>query len=249
MPVSEILLSRRARLTANDKESNQPLHIAVTYGHIAIIKMMIKHTADMEAKGARGWRPVNHATRDGRMDIVRFLVQRGAGLNHGADPGDQPSHRGTSGNQDTTVKELLEAGGDIEARGEHDQTALHIAAEVSNTSLVNMPLDNKSDCNAWMGNETPFTLGRDRQQSRKRTFLVRAGVPQNQESKLGDHAIHFAALKRHSALIGMLLDQGAEINAYYRGKGLFPLLTAAAYGHAEGVIHLGQESRFGAAST
>lgn len=136
------------------------------------------------------------------------------------------------------VKELPTAGADIEARGEHNQTALHIAAEVSNESVVRVLLDHNADYDAWMGNDTPLHRAAIVNKVDNGRALIKAGVPWDQESKLGDQAIHLAALKAHSAFIGMLLDHGADIYVYNRGRGSFPLLTAAAYGQTECVKYI-----------
>ncbi|MGB9610311.1 MAG: ankyrin repeat domain-containing protein, partial [Bryobacteraceae bacterium] len=53
----------------------------------------------------------------------------------------------------------------------------------------------------------------------------------------GATALHDAALAGHAALVALLVDRGAPVDARERDSGLTPLMVAASWGH-EAVVGL-----------
>ncbi|WP_205028207.1 5'-methylthioadenosine/adenosylhomocysteine nucleosidase [Oleisolibacter albus] len=80
--VADLLLARGA--DANQVSLNamrvQPLHSAVAGRHTAIVRMLLSHGADANARQQAGVTPLQAAARHGHLDMVTLLLE------HGADP-------------------------------------------------------------------------------------------------------------------------------------------------------------------
>ena len=58
-----------------------PLHFAVQGGHLKVIKLLIDHGADMDAKGAkREDTPLHWASMAGRIEVAKLLLENGANI-------------------------------------------------------------------------------------------------------------------------------------------------------------------------
>lgn len=68
-------------------EHRTPLHRAVSYGCLPIVKVLIAAGADLEAEDYLGRTPLLVASNDGRLLIVKALVAAGADVNAKDDRG------------------------------------------------------------------------------------------------------------------------------------------------------------------
>ena len=117
------------------------LSLAAYTGHFEVVRMLLKHNADTNARDSSGWTPLHIATFCGRVDIVRLL------LNHGADPkaGDKNHHQtslhkaSSEGHLDV-VHPLLEHGADVEAKDYQGRTAYQIALDNGHDEVVQLLL-------------------------------------------------------------------------------------------------------------
>jgi len=58
---------------------SRPLHVAVEFGDIAIVKLLIKHhDADTDSQDSRGCTPLHLAIINDQYDIAKYLVEQGA---------------------------------------------------------------------------------------------------------------------------------------------------------------------------
>ena len=53
-----------------------PLHLAATGGDLDIVKMLIEHDANIEAKNSAQETPLHRAALFNRVDIVDYLLSR-----------------------------------------------------------------------------------------------------------------------------------------------------------------------------
>lgn len=53
-----------------------PLHLAATGGDLEIVKMLLEHDANIEAKNALQETPLHRAAHFNRVDIVDFLLSQ-----------------------------------------------------------------------------------------------------------------------------------------------------------------------------
>jgi ankyrin repeat protein len=55
-----------------------PLHVAVIWGDINAIRILIDFGADINCQGEHGYTPLHEAVEQGRVDVIEFLLNNGA---------------------------------------------------------------------------------------------------------------------------------------------------------------------------
>lgn len=110
-------------------------------GHLNIVKLLIKHGANVNHQTKTLSTPLRAASFQGRLDIVSYLVA------HGADVNMTNAYNNTSlmisaykGHTDV-VSFLLEQGADPNQQAHCGATALHYAAECGHKSICSELLD------------------------------------------------------------------------------------------------------------
>uniref|UniRef100_A0A8C3NLQ9 Uncharacterized protein n=1 Tax=Geospiza parvula TaxID=87175 RepID=A0A8C3NLQ9_GEOPR len=58
-----------------------PLHVASHYGNIKLVKFLLQHQADVNAKTKLGYTPLHQAAQQGHTDVVTLLLKHGASPN------------------------------------------------------------------------------------------------------------------------------------------------------------------------
>lgn len=67
-----------------------PLHFAIKDQNLKMIKMLIKHKADLEFKDRYKETALNSAVRSGNTDIIKYLLEQGAEVNTQASDSSTP---------------------------------------------------------------------------------------------------------------------------------------------------------------
>uniref|UniRef100_G1RQD4 Ankyrin-1 n=1 Tax=Nomascus leucogenys TaxID=61853 RepID=G1RQD4_NOMLE len=67
-----------------------PLHVASHYGNIKLVKFLLQHRADVNAKTKLGYSPLHQAAQQGHTDIVTLLLKNGASPNEVSSDGTTP---------------------------------------------------------------------------------------------------------------------------------------------------------------
>jgi hypothetical protein len=95
-------------LKANPQEANAtlqmpsvgpdtPLHAAAHHGHLVIAELLIRHGANVNARGDAGLTPLHEAANNGHVEIVDLLLKSGADLESESDSRLKPLHLCTPG--------------------------------------------------------------------------------------------------------------------------------------------------------
>ena len=139
------------------------------------------------------------------------------------------------------VAELLIAKGvDVNAKGTHGATPLHIAAMFDRIKVAQTLIAKGADINAWTGsqyfNRTPLFFARSPEMAK---LLIAKGADVNAKNKNGLTPLHTA---RSKAIAQILLSAGAKVNIKEEnarnGKGTTLLHNAAKIGFKELVQQL-----------
>ena len=156
---------RRPTGSQLDDEST-PLHAAAGWSRDpAVISLLVEAGADVTARNDRGYTPLHGAASGSTPAVVATLLAAGADANEWAtgysvDYGwaHTPLHS-ASGNEDPDVAAvLLAAGANVDARGVHGDTPLHMAASRNdNAEVITTLLEGGADANARRhGGRTPL---------------------------------------------------------------------------------------------
>ena len=82
-------------VNAKNNRKDTPLHEATIRGHLhlEICELLVKHGADVNAKGHAGYTPLHWAVRWGHLEIAKILIEKMAEVNVKDDIGKTPLHR------------------------------------------------------------------------------------------------------------------------------------------------------------
>jgi ankyrin repeat protein len=126
-----LLLASNALVNPPSITGETPLHVAVQFGSVELVRLLLDHKADIEAKEyPSDERPLHRAAFYGKTETVRLLLERGAKLDVKDNQfGWTALHNAAYGGRTEVTKLLLEKGANVNARGELGQTPLDVARE------------------------------------------------------------------------------------------------------------------------
>lgn len=103
--IVQVLLACGALVNTTNSSGDTPLHSAAWHGDVRVMRLLVGHRADVDARGHDGERPLAVAARRGKLDAVRFLLERGGAVVSSMDARGQ-----------TALQVAAEAGGKLRAR-------------------------------------------------------------------------------------------------------------------------------------
>ena len=194
---------RKAALETKTKDGGQittPLIIAALNGHLNSVKILLRYTEDIEARGtlkiadqvAEGCTPLWAAAATGHLDVVKLLIERKAVVESRTSTGSTPLRVAAHEGHLDIVRCLVESGADVNARNDYESTPLMAACYYGHFSVV--------------------------------TYLIDKGGIIDQQFKDGSTALHYAVQWGHFEIVSELLDLGAL--QLPNNQGLTPLLCA-----------------------
>lgn len=132
-----------------------PLHYLAVENQLEAVQILVKSGADVNTLNHCGATPLADAASLGHAKLVKYLLSHGAKL--AVDGQDEPTIiRAASSGSLETVQLLLDAGADVNLRGDLEETALHIAAEKDNLELVRLLVRSGADLNSRAFDKTPL---------------------------------------------------------------------------------------------
>ncbi|KXZ44562.1 hypothetical protein GPECTOR_65g180 [Gonium pectorale] len=103
-----IVRDSRSHADAADLHKETPLHIAATYGHLDIVKMLVRdHGVAVDPVNWEGWTPLFCALSRSHVTVADYLLRHGANLRHTTPSGMTALHIASWFNQRDSAKLLL----------------------------------------------------------------------------------------------------------------------------------------------
>lgn len=133
-----LLLAAGANVEARNAEQRSALYTAAVHGHQDVVEQLLAAGADIDARnGDNLLTAVAIAAHNGRENIVMTLLSAGANPNLAARDGSTALYFAARGNRNGVVKLLLASGANPDlTAGQHDWSAVHVAANAGNYETV-----------------------------------------------------------------------------------------------------------------
>lgn len=241
------LLSQRPDLEARDRSGQSPLFVASVKGYADIVELLLARGAAVDAQDKDERTPLLALAADkssastwnnGASEAVRLLVSHGANVNFKDKIGRTPLlWAATNGHYDL-VKALLETGADVSAVNNRGRTALHLAADSTDTThiedIMNILLQYQADARAISdGGWTPLHNAAQKGLTCVVERLLEAGASINARLSNGMTALHWAAFNGFEDVVNVLISEEEADLGIKDGFGRAPWLCAAEQGHYE----------------
>ena len=229
-------LTKLRRLIAEGEDVNlqqrnlrgTALHYAADAGHAHIVRELLKHRADTEARDTRGYSPLLLAAKNGHTKIVKLLLDGGANIQAKPDVGEWTAlSLAIRAKQRETAQFLLDHGAKF---SQHESFARNMRRSATRLGLQLPP------------NQLPTAkpITKKKQPRPKKIALpvlpeVSKLKPIDQPNEKGFSKLHYAARIGDVVEMQTLLDQGASVDVRQRTFCGTPLQYAASAGRVEGV--------------
>ncbi|HUT61814.1 MAG TPA: ankyrin repeat domain-containing protein [Phycisphaerae bacterium] len=242
------------------------MHWVVGSGRKDLVELLLKHGANPNIRDALGYMPVFKAALDEDFEVMSILCKHGgrfsarSAIHDAAFAGDlararallkedpraansdgcshkwTPLHAAALGGQKRMVEFLLKSGARAEAKGRYGRKALHLA-RTSDVARLLVASGTDVDSRDSYG-YTPLRYASSSGNREVALLLLAEGADVNAQPGGGERsALHFAVQGGHAALVELLLNHGADIEAKQEfssdADGVTPLLLAAGKGNVE----------------
>ena len=254
----ELLLASGAKVNARESTYGETsLMWAAAGNHAQAVRILIKHGAEVDAVsggfptehdrfGLEGvltilphghWTALMYAARQGSVDAARVLVESGAKIDVADPDGTTPLLMAISNDHFDTAAMLVDKGANPNLADSTGTTPLYAAVDMNTLGEVyGRPSRTSTDTlNALGFMKLLFAHGANPNAQLRTAALQRAHTPGEPSLGEGATALMRAAKNGDSAVIQLLVDNGANVNLAQK-NGTTPLMFAAGLGRGIGVF-------------
>lgn len=245
-----LIIDKKADITAIDRHGNTPLHCACGTGDIEIIKAILNKNAPIDAKNSYNQTPLIIAAFNNQTDAVNTVLIKNPSVNQADSFGNTALHYAAIKNNDTMVKALLTQGADVYAKNNQGKTPADVAGNTTktilqghqahielennifhaintnNTQRVKELLKDPAARESKLSEQTPLFYCLNNNKPEIALMCIDAGVNIETQDAEGSKLIHMASYFGFADVVAKLLDRGADINQTNNQK-LTPLHFAA----------------------
>ena len=107
------------------------MHKAAYWGRLRVVKYLVRHGANVNAKDKNGRTPLHLAIGGRHFEVVKYLVKHGADVNAKDKDGNTSLHKAVIMNELEVVKYLVKHGANLNAKNKEGKTPLDLAYEES----------------------------------------------------------------------------------------------------------------------
>jgi ankyrin repeat protein len=213
--IAEALLKRGANPNMSGIKDLRPLTLAVRSKKIELVKLLVEGGADINFTDDFNTLPLVRAVINGSTDIFEYLLERGAGIDLCSNDGHTPLTAAAACGRDEMIRKLLKKGADVKIRNRMDDTAITTAAAdghwVTAELLSEMGSAEIEDRNAR--EYFQFCKAIAKGATAEVEALIRKGSDVNCSGKDLLTPLMIAAGKRNIAIMRLLVENGARIDA------------------------------------
>ncbi|KAG8319224.1 hypothetical protein J6590_096320, partial [Homalodisca vitripennis] len=224
-PVISVMLDKGTMLNFRDRDTNSPLHFAVSNGDYDLVKALIDNGACVNSKNSKCQSPLHIAVSRSFEPIVQLLLEKESNVNDRDAENRSPLHLAVLANNKTLVEALIDKGADVNNKDNRGSTPLHYAILCTNFE-VSILLIHKSIVNLRdKCYRTPLHLAVLYEFDAVVDPLLASGAKVNLSDKKRNTPLHYAAQNKSESLSRKLLERGAIVDIQ-NSKGQTPLHVA-----------------------
>ena len=214
----------------NKKLKLPALHQAARRGNLAQVKKLLKGKAKVNEANEFGDTPIMWAACEGNASVVAYLIATGANVKAADKEKTTPLHLATMHGHCEIIAALLAKGANAKAVNDEGFTALHFAALLDYPDAIQVLAQTKANANVkGIGDLTALHVAAFSGHPAAIRALIKGGADVNQAGyKITP--LHKAAEKNRYISAGVLIDNGAKLNAK-DGDGSTPLHWAVEFCH------------------
>ncbi|XP_065075127.1 uncharacterized protein LOC135698908 [Ochlerotatus camptorhynchus] len=192
------------------------LHLAAAYGNEAVVKLLLDHSADVNAQNGYLFTPLHVAAKKGHIAMMKLLINKSADLNLQTYEGDTPLHLAIDFNQHQCAEFLIDDGANVNISNNCGSTPLVLAVRKGFSSIVNQLISkNANVAIEFDSNGEKLTLLHLAAESGdldtvKRIIALSADI--NALSNFGKTPLFIAASEGHVKIVEHLIGQMANVN-------------------------------------
>lgn len=214
------------------------LMIASYFGLYSIVKFLVDHAANVEAKDKTDRTPLFWAAVGGHEEVVKLLIENGADIEAKDNlRGYNPLSKAAREGHEAVVKLLIDEGANISAKSKDGQTPLLLAASQGNEAIIQLLVKKGANVQAKDNfGQTPLLMAAHMGNKAISKLLVEKGADIEARDFINQTPLNIAAKQGHEAIVKLLVEKGAEIEAKDT-RNQTPL-AGAAYGGYNAVVRL-----------
>uniref|UniRef100_A0A8C6V5H5 E3 ubiquitin-protein ligase MIB1 n=1 Tax=Neogobius melanostomus TaxID=47308 RepID=A0A8C6V5H5_9GOBI len=182
-------------------------------GHVDVLKLLLKHSVDLEAEDKDGDRAVHHAAFGDEGSVIEVLQRGGADLNARNKRRQTPLHIAVNKGHLQVVKTLLDFGCHPSLQDSEGDTPLHDAISKKRDDMLSVLLEAGADVTITNNNgfNALHHAALRGNPSAMRVLLSKLPRPWIVDEKKDDGytALHLAALNNHVEVAELLVHQGS----------------------------------------
>jgi len=212
-----LLLAKGSDVNAKDENGWTPLYYAASRGHKDVVLFLVENGSDIQAVSKRGTTPLYRAVQNGHEDIAKFLIDNGASVTWA----DGMLYNAVSNGQRDLAELLIKKGADVNSEAWGDAPSLYAVwsgrkADVRRyTDVLELLLAHGANPNAkdhWDWSLLHYTTLWGYADMTK-LLLNKGANPNTTENDSGQMPLHMSAKQGHRAIVELLIDRGAGVNA------------------------------------
>jgi ankyrin repeat protein len=188
---------------------NNLMDIAVRYGHIDIVRLLVEYGAHVDKGSGRGYTSLDLAAREGHLDIVEYLCSKGAKIYYLA------VEYAIEEENFEILEFLLEAESDRSSKQYLLNKALLDVVYYGKTEILELIMNNGAEINYSSDKyrKTAFYLATVNKDITVMRFLLDKGADINFQEKNGKSPLMVAStFKNYTVITDFLLRNGADID-------------------------------------
>jgi ankyrin repeat protein len=226
------LYSNRASIWSDTPhDSDARLHYASYLGLRHVVRHLLDHGAEVDARIQRRGTALCSAAKGGHVEVVKMLLKHGTDISKAVNDQQVTAlHYAAAGGFDDVIKLLIGAGAVVDASDQEGWTPLQDAVRTEHLSTASLLLELGANIEeANFHKQTALHWGAYSNDLVLLGFLIRKGANVNAKNAKGETAMHFAASSGDLGVLKELLEAGAEVDIK-SNIGQTPLFWAATAG-------------------